>query len=72
MDDVVPFVEALAQVAPDRLIWGTDWPHGNIFKPNAITNDGDLIDFLPKLLPDETLRRKVLVDNPARLFGFGA
>ena len=72
MDEVVPFVEALAQVAPDRLIWGTDWPHGNIFKPNAITNDGDLIDFLPKLLPDETLRRKVLVENPARLFGFGA
>jgi len=60
----------LAEVAPDRLLWGTDWPHGNIFKPNSIPNDGDLIDLLPKLLPDAAIRQKVLVDNPARLFGF--
>jgi predicted TIM-barrel fold metal-dependent hydrolase len=71
LTDVVPYVAALAEVAPDRLIWGTDWPHGNIFKPNAIPNDGDLIDFLPQLMPDAALRQKVLVDNPARLFGFG-
>jgi predicted TIM-barrel fold metal-dependent hydrolase len=68
--DVIPYTTALAEIAPDRLIWGTDWPHGNIFKPNAIINDGDLIDLLRKLLPDAAVRHKVLVDNPARLFGF--
>ena len=72
MDDVVPYTIALAEIAPDRLIWGTDWPHGNIFKPNSIPNDGDLIDFLPKLMPDAAIRQKILVDNPARLFGFAA
>jgi predicted TIM-barrel fold metal-dependent hydrolase len=68
--DVAPYVQALAAVAPDRLIWGTDWPHGNIFAPNAIPNDGDLIDLLPVLMPDAAVRQKVLVENPARLFGF--
>ncbi len=68
--DTIPFAEALADTALDRLIWGTDWPHGSIFKPNGTPNDGDLIDFLPRLMPDAITRKKVLVDNPARLFGF--
>ncbi len=68
--DTLPFAHALTEVAVDRLIWGTDWPHGNIFKPNCIPNDGDLIDFLPRLMPDAVTRKKVLVDNPARLFGY--
>ena len=71
-EDVIPYALALAEVAPDRLIWGTDWPHGSMFKPNGAPNDGDLIDFLPKLIPDREVRRKVLVDNPVRLFGFDA
>jgi len=70
MEDVIPYTVALAEAAPDRLIWGTDWPHGNIFKPNSIPNDGDLIDILPKLVPDPAVLKKILVDNPARLFGF--
>jgi predicted TIM-barrel fold metal-dependent hydrolase len=70
MTDVIPYTIALAEVAPDRLIWGTDWPHGNIFKPNSIPNDGDLIDILPKLVPDAGILKKILVDNPAQLFGF--
>jgi 2-pyrone-4,6-dicarboxylate lactonase len=70
MEDVIPYTVALAEAVPDRLIWGTDWPHGNIFKPNAIPNDGDLIDILPKLVPDAAVLKKILVDNPARLFGF--
>jgi 2-pyrone-4,6-dicarboxylate lactonase len=65
--DVTPFVHALLAAAPDRCVWGTDWPH-----PNAdfMPNDGDLADLLPAWIPDEALRRKVLVDNPERLYGF--
>jgi 2-pyrone-4,6-dicarboxylate lactonase len=65
--DVTPFAHALLEAAPDRCVWGTDWPH-----PNAsfIPNDGDLVDLLPAWIPDEALRRKVLVDNPAELYGF--
>ena len=57
-------------VAPDRLLWGTDWPHGNNFEPRRIPDDGDLIDLLALMAPDEALRRKIFVDNPARLFGW--
>ena len=65
--DVVPLVHALLEAAPGRCVWGTDWPH-----PNAsfMPNDGDLVDLLPAWIPDEQLRRKVLVDNPAQLYGF--
>ena len=56
--------------APDRIIWGTDWPHSNVFEHGKIPNDGDLINMLLDFAPDETVRRRILVDNPARLFGF--
>ena len=58
---------ALLEAAPDRCVWGTDWPH-----PNSayIPNDGDLVDILPDWLPTEALRHKVLVENPAALYGF--
>ncbi|MBT5048502.1 MAG: amidohydrolase family protein [Rhodospirillaceae bacterium] len=69
-DDALPFAEALITVAPDRLLWGTDWPHGNTFTPGQIPNDGDLVDLLAHLAPDEALRQKIFVDNPARLFGW--
>ena len=60
----------LIEVASDRLLWGTDWPHGNIFEPRSIPNDGDLVDLLARIAPDETVRRQIFVDNPARLFGW--
>lgn len=65
--DVTPLARALVAAAPDRCVWATDWPH-----PNAsfIPNDGDLVDLLAEWIPDEALRRKVLVDNPTRLYGF--
>jgi predicted TIM-barrel fold metal-dependent hydrolase len=65
--DVTPFVRALVAAAPDQCVWGTDWPH-----PNAsfMPNDGDLADLLPAWIPDEALRRKILVENPERLYGF--
>ena len=64
----VPFAHALLNVAPDRILWGTDWPHPNIKK--HMPNDGDLVDLIPLLVPDPVLQRKVLVDNPHRLYGF--
>jgi predicted TIM-barrel fold metal-dependent hydrolase len=66
--DAVPFAQAILKVAPDRALWGTDWPHPNIKK--HMPNDGDLVDLIPLFMPDAALQRKVLVDNPQRLYGF--
>jgi predicted TIM-barrel fold metal-dependent hydrolase len=68
--DAVPFARALIAAAPERILWGTDWPHPNISK--HMPNDGDLVDLLPLYMPDAALQRRVLVDNPHRLYGFGA
>jgi len=65
--DAVPFAEQLIETAPDRVLWGSDWPHPNV---PVMPNDGDLIDLVPLYAPDEAIRRKLLVDNPARLFKF--
>jgi predicted TIM-barrel fold metal-dependent hydrolase len=65
--DSVPFAKACIDAAPDRVIWGTDWPHPNV---KIIPNDGDLVDLIPQMAPDPEMQRKLLVDNPARLFGF--
>jgi 2-pyrone-4,6-dicarboxylate lactonase len=69
--DVVPFARAAIATAPDRVIWGTDWPHSNNFAPGKTPNDGDLADLLLLFAPDEKIRKKILADNPARLYGFG-
>jgi 2-pyrone-4,6-dicarboxylate lactonase len=66
--DVLPFIHALVERAPERLLWGSDWPHPNYFEP--MPNDADLVDLLPVWMPDEQTRKRVLVDNPAQLFGF--
>jgi predicted TIM-barrel fold metal-dependent hydrolase len=68
--DAVPFAQALIDAASDRVLWGTDWPHPNIAK--HMPNDGELVDLVPRMMPDESLRRRILVDNPARLYGFEA
>ena len=68
--EVVPFAHALIDVAPDRLMWGTNWPHSNIFELGQTPNDGLLLDLVLDYAPDEETRNKILVDNPARLFGF--
>lgn len=67
--DAVPFAQALLEACPDRILWGTDWPHPNIGR--HMPNDGDLVDLIPLFMPDAALRQKVLVDNPHRLYGFG-
>lgn len=66
--DVVPFVRELVSAAPDRMIWASDWPHTTLTK--KMPNDGDLCDLLGEWIPDTAVRKKVLVDNPARLYGF--
>ena len=66
--DVAPLAQRLASVNPDRLLWGTDWPHVMMKKP--MPNDGDLADLIAGWLPDANLRRQVLVNNPAELYGF--
>ena len=66
--DAVPFAQALVAAAPDRILWGTDWPHPNTEGP--MPNDGDLVDLLALHVPDESARNRILVDNPARLYGF--
>jgi predicted TIM-barrel fold metal-dependent hydrolase len=68
--NVVPMAQALIERAPNRIVWGTDWPHSNLFEPGSVPNDGDLMSMMLDFAPDETVRRKILVDNPARLFGF--
>ena len=66
-DDVVPFARALIAAAPDRVLWGTDWPHPNV---RHMPDDGDLVDLLVQFAPDAELRRRILVDNPQRLYNF--
>ena len=68
--EVIPFARAVIAAAPDRVIWGTDWPHSNNFAPGHTPNDGDLVDLLAAFAPDDATRRKILVDNPAALYGF--
>lgn len=63
--DAVPFMAALAEAAPDRVLWGTDFPHPNV---KVMPNDGELIDFFAQAVPDESLKKRILVDNPARLY----
>jgi len=66
--DVTPFAHALLERAPERVVWGSDWPH--VMVKGAMPNDGDLADLLAAWVPDEALRRRVLVENPARLYRF--
>jgi predicted TIM-barrel fold metal-dependent hydrolase len=68
--EVIPYAQAVIAVAPERIIWGTDWPHSNNFTPGHTPNDGDLIDLLAEFAPNEKIRKNILVDNPARLYGF--
>lgn len=66
--DIPPLARAAAAAAPDRVVWGTDWPHP--MGKQLMPNDGDLVDMLADWVPDEAQRKKVLVDNPARLYDF--
>jgi 2-pyrone-4,6-dicarboxylate lactonase len=66
--DAVPFAQALIAAAPERILWGTDWPHPNISK--HMPNDGALVDLIPLMMPAQAIQQQVLVDNPHRLYRF--
>ncbi|WP_315832259.1 amidohydrolase family protein [Bradyrhizobium prioriisuperbiae] len=66
--DAKPIAASLARHAPERMLWGTDWPHVNL--QGSMPDDGDLVDFIGDIVPDEASRRRMLVDNPAAFFGF--
>ena len=68
--DVDPFAMALLAANPERVVWGSDWPHINYFEADRVPDDGVLINLLARWLPDAALRQRVLVDNPARLYDF--
>ena len=66
--DIAPFARGMIEAAPDRIVWGSDWPH-----PSArekMPDDGDLADLLGEWAPDLATRDRILVDNPRRLYGF--
>jgi 2-pyrone-4,6-dicarboxylate lactonase len=69
-EDVDAVAARLAQAAPGRLIWGSDWPHVMMKKP--MPNDGALCDLLARWIPDAKNRTRILVENPMELYGFGA
>jgi 2-pyrone-4,6-dicarboxylate lactonase len=63
---VVPFAKSLIDKFPDRVIWGTDWPHPNMKK--EAPDDGVLVDFIPHIAPGAAAQKALLVDNPMRLY----
>lgn len=64
--DVVPFARTLVEQFPDRVLWGTDWPHPNM--KSHVPDDGKLVDVIPQIAPTAELQQKLLVDNPTRLY----
>jgi len=68
-DDVMPMAGTLIEAAPERIMWGTDWPHPNRYVVNP--NDGDLVDAFGDWVSDDGMRRKIMVDTPAAFYRFG-
>jgi predicted TIM-barrel fold metal-dependent hydrolase len=78
--DVAPLARALVAANPDRILWGTNWPHPGStpvpgrkptdLAPHVQTDDGKVLNLLPVWVPDAATRRLILSDNPGRLYGF--
>ena len=64
--DVVPFARKVVESFPDRVLWGTDWPHPNM--KSHMPDDGKLVDMIPLFAPTAELQEKLLIDNPMRLY----
>lgn len=81
LQDAIPFMQALAEAAVDRLVWGSDWPNIGFHSRQQVTDDavlphreldvGELVNVLIEAVPDANARRKILSLNPERLYGFG-
>jgi 2-pyrone-4,6-dicarboxylate lactonase len=67
-EDVIPFARKVVEQFPERVLWGTDWPHPNM--KSHMPDDGALVDTIPLIATTDALQQKLLVDNPARLYGF--
>ena len=65
-NDVVPFAQKIVRDFPDRVLWGTDWPHPNL--KGFMPDDGKIVDFISRIAPSEELQHQLLVSNPARLY----
>jgi len=66
--DVDDIVDSLVRTNPERLVWGSDWPHPHI--PHAMPNDTNLLNLLSKWVPNDSVRNRILVQNPEKLYGF--
>jgi len=67
--DVAPFAHRLTEIAADRLLWGSDWPHTGYFQAEKMPDTGALMDALFAFVPEQSLRNRILVENPLRLIG---
>lgn len=65
-EDVVPFARRLVETFPDRVLWGTDWPHPNL--KGHMPDDGKLLDYVPRIATTRALQQKLMVENPGRLY----
>jgi len=65
-EDVVPFARRIVEAFPDRVLWGTDWPHPNM--KSHMPDDGKLVDYIPRIATTRERQQKLLVDNPSRLY----
>ena len=68
--DTIPLAQAYVKAAPERLVWGSDWPHPSEQGKPPLPDDALLFDLLAQWAPDEAVRNRILVDNPAKLYGF--
>ena len=68
-DDVVPFAGRVVELFPDRVLWGTDWPHPNL--KSHMVDDGHVVDFIPRIAPTDESQQKLLIDNPNKLYWNG-
>ena len=68
-ETAIPIARTLVEAAPERVLWGTDFPH-----PNATheADEADLVDLVPQYAADPLAQKRLLVDNPAKLYGFGS
>ena len=69
-EDMEPVIRGYCEHRPDRMLWGTDWPHPNFNRDVPVPNDGDLMDLVPLWMSDPKVQQQILVDNPAALYGF--
>ncbi|MYG98492.1 MAG: amidohydrolase family protein [Acidimicrobiaceae bacterium] len=69
-DDVAPLAEAALEANPERIMWGTDWPHPNKYDAGLVPDEGDLVDTLGSWVSDPDLLRRILVDTPEQFYGF--